>query len=84
MKDLPAIFIIAFCLSCFCGIAFTELRRALRRRRRDRFAAAALTGLLADHLDHADECLPNESCEEAVARLAVMHADAVIARLEKR
>lgn len=69
------------------GIALWLIRVAqghIRRRRRDRFAAAALTGLLADHLDHADECGPNESCEEAVARLAVEHADAVIARLNKR
>lgn len=51
--------------------------------RRERMAAAALAGLLADHLDHEDERQPNESCREAVARLAVQHADAVLKRLDE-
>lgn len=55
----------------------------LKHRRRDRFAAAALAGLLADHLDHADECKEGETCPEAVACLAVEHADAVIKRLNQ-
>lgn len=59
------------------------IARHIRRRRRDRLAAAALTGLLADHLDHADECEGDETCEQAVARLAVKHADAVIAKLDE-
>lgn len=54
----------------------------LQRRRRDFFAAAALAGLLADHLDHSEECEPDETCPETVARLAVAHADAVLKRLE--
>lgn len=50
--------------------------------RRERFAAAALQGLLADHLDHADQCEAGETCPEAVARLAVEHADATLRRLD--
>jgi hypothetical protein len=51
--------------------------------RRERLAAAALTGLLADHKDHEDEREPGETCQQAVARLAVEHADELIERLEE-
>lgn len=57
------------------------------------FAAAAMQGLLADHKDHDDERyhrqLPDgtmvyeESCPQAVARLAVEQADALIEALNK-
>lgn len=50
--------------------------------RRERLAAAALAGLLADHKDHADEREGDETCPQAVARLAVQHADDLIARLD--
>jgi hypothetical protein len=50
--------------------------------RRERLAAAALTGLLADHKDHGDECAVGETCPRAVARLAVEHADELIRRLD--
>jgi hypothetical protein len=50
--------------------------------RRERLAAAALTGLLADHKDHSDECADGETCPQAVARLAVAHADELIKRLD--
>lgn len=42
---------------------------------------AALTGLLADHLDHSTEVKGQETCADAVARLACEHADAIIRRL---
>lgn len=48
---------------------------------RDTLAAMAMMGLLADHKDHFDECEPGETCPEAVARLAVEHADALIRKL---
>ena len=41
-------------------------------------------GLLADHKDHADECADSETCVQTTARLAVAHADALIAELAKR
>lgn len=47
---------------------------------RDHFAACALTGLLADHIDHSDEVMANETCEQTVARLAYAHADAMMER----
>jgi hypothetical protein len=52
--------------------------------RRERLAAAALTGLLADHADHSDECADGETCPQTVARLAVTHADEVIKRLDAK
>ena len=48
---------------------------------RERIATAALQGLLADPEDRQDEMLGDETCEQAVARLAVNHADALINRL---
>ena len=60
-----------------------ERRKRRRRRLREDFTAAALAGLLADHKDHADECMEGESCPAAVARLAVQLADETIKRLEK-
>lgn len=46
-------------------------------------ALFALEGLLSDPTDHSEECQPGETCVEAVARLAVAHADALIKELEK-
>jgi len=45
------------------------------------YAGLALQGLLADTKDREDECMADESCCEAVARLAVEHADELIRRL---
>ncbi len=64
---------------------------------REHFAALAMQGLLADHKDHEDErkrvptgrpthihdVVYAETCAECVARLAVEHADALLAQLEK-
>lgn len=57
---------------------------------RRKYAGLAMQGLLADHKDHEDERQRNdadtkfiETCPECVARLAVEHADALIARLER-
>lgn len=47
------------------------------------YAGLALQGLLADDKDREDERMGDESCCEAVARLAVQHADELIRRLEK-
>lgn len=60
---------------------------------RREYAGLAMQGLLADHKDHEDERTVKiinrrpmitrmETCPEAVARLAVEHADALIARLK--
>lgn len=49
---------------------------------RETLAGMAMMGLLADHKDHSDECLSGETCEDAVARMAVDHADALIAELK--
>lgn len=46
-------------------------------------AAAALQGLLADPSDSFDDCEPGETCTEAVARLAVEHADETLRALRK-
>lgn len=62
--------------------SFLTLLRVLPGRR-ERLTAAALTGLLADHKDHADECRENESCPEAVARLAVELADKTMIELDR-
>lgn len=61
--------------------------------KRELLAGLAMTGLLADHKDHADECRVisppdygpevRETCPQAVARLAVEHADALIEALKK-
>lgn len=52
-----------------------EAERAMRRARRDMFATAALTGLLAD---------PNLNCApELIAKGAVNNADALIAELDR-
>ena len=50
----------------------------------DAFACAALTGLLADHKDHEDECLKGETCPQAVARLAYDHAEFMMKERQKR
>lgn len=50
---------------------------------REHFAALAMQGLLADHKDHSDECADGETCPQTTARLAVEHADALLAQLEK-
>lgn len=47
------------------------------------FAGQAMAGLLADHKDHGDELLDGETCSEAVARLAVEHADELILALNR-
>lgn len=47
------------------------------------YAGQAMQGLLADHKDHSDECADGETCPQTCARLAVQHADALIAELEK-
>ena len=52
-------------------------------RRRFEAATAAMAGLLADHKDHSDECADGETCIKTVARLAVEHADALLAALAK-
>ncbi len=44
---------------------------------------AALTGLLADPEDRASECLPGETCAEAVARLAVAQAVAALKAIDR-
>lgn len=46
-------------------------------------ATAAMQGLLADHMDRADEVLEGETCAEATARLAVEHADALLRELNR-
>ncbi len=46
-------------------------------------ATAAMQGLLADHMDRADEILDGETCAEATARLAVEHADALLRALNR-
>lgn len=46
-------------------------------------ATAAMQGLLADHMDRADEILDGETCAEATARLAVEHADALLRELNR-
>lgn len=51
-------------------------------------ASNAMMGLLADHKDHEEECRmidfgKRETCAQAVARLAVEHADALLAALSK-
>lgn len=51
---------------------------------RQEFAKAAMQGLLADHKDHSDECADGETCPQTTARLAVEHADALLAQLEKK
>jgi hypothetical protein len=51
--------------------------------RLEKAALAALTGLLADPEDHADECQPGETCREAVARLAVEQAREVIKAIDR-
>jgi hypothetical protein len=50
---------------------------------RREIATAAMAGLLADHKDHSDECADGETCIKTVARLAVAHADALVAELAK-
>lgn len=50
---------------------------------REELARSAMIGLLADHKDHSDECADGESCPQTVARLAVEHADALLAALAK-
>ena len=50
---------------------------SIERERRDRFAAAALTGLLAN----ADEC--RDLTFGSTTRLAISYADALIAELDK-
>jgi hypothetical protein len=47
-------------------------------------AIAAMEGILSDPEDRADEVGPGETCTEAVARLAVDHAKALVYELEKR
>ena len=47
-------------------------------------SVAAMQGLLSDPEDHADEVGPGETCPEAVARLAVDHAKALVNELQKR
>lgn len=64
-------------------MAEVRAKAELTERRRD-FAKAAMAGLLADHRDHSDEVRPGETCAQAVARLAVEHADALIAELNKQ
>lgn len=63
-------------------------KRAIIRRE---IATAAMAGLLADHKDHEDERRTTfvgkkevtETCAQAVARLAVEHADALLAELNQ-
>lgn len=50
---------------------------------RQHLAGLAMQGLLSDHKDHSDECADGETCAQTTARLAVEHADALIARLER-
>lgn len=45
--------------------------------------AFALNGLLADHLDHSDKKIGQETCAETVARLACEFADAALHRIER-
>lgn len=47
-------------------------------------SVAAMQGLLADPTDNADEVGPGETCTEAVARIAVDHAQALVNELQKR
>lgn len=47
-------------------------------------ALSAMNGLLADPEDNADLVEPGETCPEAVARIAVDHAQALVAELVKR
>ena len=61
----------------------TRLTSLKSRERRFIAACHAMQGLLSDPIDRADECLPGEPCHQAVARIAVAHADALIARLEE-
>ena len=53
-----------------------------RSQRRFIAACAAMEGLLADPEDREAECLPGEPCHQAVARIAVAHADALLERLD--
>jgi fructose-specific phosphotransferase system component IIB len=55
-------------------------KRAIIRRE---IATAAMTGLLADHKVHSDECADGETCIQTVARLSVEHADALLNELDK-
>lgn len=48
---------------------------------REQAAIAALCGLLADPTPRPQLCRPGESCAEAVARIAVEHADQLVAKL---
>ena len=56
-----------------------EARIKIRRE----IAAQAMMGLLADDKDHDDERCINETCPQAVARLAVGYADALLIELNK-
>ena len=59
-----------------------EREEEVAKMRRE-IATAAMAGLLADHKDHSDECADGETCIKTVARLAVEHADALLAALAK-
>jgi len=45
---------------------------------------AAMEGILSDPEDRADDVGPGETCTEAVARLAVDQAHALVYELQKR
>lgn len=47
-------------------------------------AVAAMEGILSDPEDRADEVGPGETCTEAVARLAVDQAQALVHELIRR
>ena len=65
-----------------------ERHRAEAKQARDTHvwdaAKVAMAGLLADHIDHADQIQPGETCPQAVARLAFDFAEALVAEKEKR
>jgi hypothetical protein len=62
----------------------TETDYPLHKMHRREIATAAMQGLLADPANHSADLLPNETCHDGVARKAVMHADALIAALNKK
>lgn len=78
-----------YLLFCLCGLSWIYLVSVsiilLKRApsKRERLIEAALTGLLADPEDHADLCKDGESCQQAVARLAVEQADETLKQLKK-
>lgn len=64
-------------------VVHAHLGQYLGLTKREELAKAAMQGLLADPEDHADEIKQGETCAQAVARMAVEQADALIEALNQ-